>query len=859
LLATRILGERRLLVALALALALATALTLLPLNAGLVVLGLGMQKALQMTWVLQALAILGLLRCPKDPPRWDREQSLCLVPVAAVYLSCLAFRLMSPDDDYWLHMPMQGSMQSGLFPPRNPFFIEIVMNGHYGRNLLMAGAASMLGCFSLMLEITITPLWMAATYVLFWATLRDPEGCAWKSHLGPLLIFFGVNCGLNSGLNSVPINNNPVVHLYLGTLFWLFLRQRSLFDQGLSTWRVGLVWGLVLGGYAIVYETHFGLAVLATASVGLLLKPGVRRMGQLLLPALLAAALATTQGGPLTALVQRKHDASQLTQGMQGHAQVVKLKFPKTEMLEVKLFSEQNRRARISLFYETLAPKAWRSLRSEAGYTPVYSWEFLKLHFLPTYLAPLTGWLLWRQRDPKGLWLWFFGFWAFLVPAVVDFGPIYESEYMRWEFAAALCWSACLGIQATRLKRGKGLLLMAIALCLLPAIPTTLGQWNNFRNWPGPRSWLLWPPTASQWLPLQGDPDFSPTDFQMAMAMRQGARPGERFLCDSTQESQSGLLYKSTLGGLTGVRCVGHSFPLDHEEIGLPPYRFAPAAAGFWSQPAPEGLAQMGIDWLVRRAPEGSAGLPGLGEPQRFSDGVIERQLYDLRSGILPQQHRNYKLSDRVRDEPQLSLAGKQQARGGQVYTLESSRPLNYWTTLISQHDRQLSPRDWLWNAPGQKLRWVAPSAEGTFELQLYGQDEAGIFEVKDLRWPVQVDYRRRMSQIQAHIKPLKIQAAPCQVIGLEAQFDMQGLRDEPNNHWLVALRFSPLQGQRRVDPGHGPRAKLQRLAPDPSGHLVVYGQVPQPAGKYSISLVVSPDSSKSRTWEQVGVVEVVP
>lgn len=848
LLATRVLQVERLLTALALAMALATALTLVPLNFLLVSGVATVQLAVWLTLALQALATLALLKLPARRPGWQAEQTRALLPLALIYLSALAFRLMSPDDDYWIHMPTQGSLQTGLFPPRNPFFVEVVLNGHYGRNLLMAGLGLLLGCYTFWLEIMITPLWMAAIYVLFWDGLYRKDQPEWVNHVPPLMVFFGVNCGLNSGLTSLPINNNPVVHLYLGCLLWLFLCHRRFYDQGLRCWPVGLLWGLVLGSYAILYETHFGLCVLATASVSLLWQFRWQRFFHLLLPASLAAVLAITQGGPLTVLAQGKHDASQLSQGMQGHSQVVKLTFPKKDLFQIKLFSDNNPRNRLSMFYAHFGPASWRQLRPQAGYTPIYHWEFLKLHFLPTYLAPLTLLLLWRQRDLAGLWLWFFAFWAFLVPAVVDFGDIYESEYMRWQFAAALGWSACLALQLGRL-RGVGWLLL---LCFLPAFPTLSSQWAHFRSWPGPRHWLIWPP-ANEWLHLQGDLAFAPKDLEMALSLRTQGRPGERFLCDSNLDSPALIHYESTLAGLSGLRCVGHTFPLDHEEIGLPPYHFGPAALGFWAHHSPWLLQQLGIQWLVRRVPEGSPDLEGFPPPERFSDGTIERQLYHLRE-FLPADPRNY-LRAAARQEAGLTLESPASAQGNQVYQARASHRLPYWTSLVSEHDLQLSPREWLWNPPGETIAWAAPSAEGDYRLQLYGQDASGVFPVKEASLAVKVDVRRRLSQLTGEFRLRQSQALPNQVVCLEALFHPL---EPPPSHGFFALQFDPVDSGTLVDPLQGMHKKLQRL-PFRSGVAIeVHGQAPPVPGRYRCDLVFSPDYTRLRRFP-AGHLEVSP
>lgn len=849
LLAVQGLNQRRWLMRLALGLSLATAFTLLPLNALMRFTQLGLTPSLHLILTGQAILSLLLWRRPRSPGQWDSAQAWALLPTLLIYFSSLAYRLMSTDDDFYVHAPVQGMLSRGMFPPYNPFFIEIPLNGHYGRDLLLGGVAAMLGITVIMVEVLSTALWQAATYALLWGALNHQEKASWKDHLAPLLVFFGVNCGLNSGLNFLPLNNNPIAYMYVATCLWFFLHHRSH-----PTLIVGLLWGFTLGGLAIVYETHFGLAVLATACTSLLLRPSLKFFGQLLVPALLAAALALTQGGPLTHLAQRKKEAPKLSQGMQNQSQVVSLKVPKPELFQIKLYSDNNAQARLSLFYQHFAPASWRKLRPDAGYTPIWKWEFLKLHFLPVYLAPLTGWFLLRRQHPAGLWLWFFGLWAFLTPALVNFGPVYESEYMRWEFAAAMAWAACLGLVCSLSPKPK-LWQLAVALCLLPAVPTASAQIQALATWPGPKIWLLWPPTSAAWLDLQGDPEFRPTDVEMAARLRTLSRPYDRILVDSDQENHKTLVYESTLTGLSGVRCVGHSFPLDEEEIGLPPYRQSPATGGFWHLPNLDSLKQLQVQWVLRRVAPGTPPLEGLPKPLIFTDAVLERQLYDLRD--LKQDTRNYQPGP---SRPiQATVSGPQSARACRVYparlTLTGTPPP--WLALVSPHDQQLDPRNWLWNPPGATLNLMAPTNSLRQDLQLYGQDQTGIFAIGQARLPIQVDYNQRVSQLKPTFSPLAA-ALPNQVIAVDVHFEMGPLQNEPDNRWLVSLEFVPQANQERVDSAQGPRARLQRKAPDSQGNLSVVGQVPAKTGPYQVNLVIEADGKNYLRWS-VGPIEVVP
>jgi hypothetical protein len=119
------------------------------------------------------------------------------------------------------------------------------------------------------------------------------------------------------------------------------------------------------------------------------------------------------------------------------------------------------------------------------------------------------------------------------------------------------------------------------------------------------------------------------------------------------------------------------------------------------------------------------------------------------------------------------------------------------------------------------------------------------------------VDYNQRVSQLKPTFSPLAA-ALPNQVIAVEVHFEMGPLQDEPDNRWLVGLEFVPQANQERVDSAQGPRARLQRKAPDSQGNLSVVGQVPAKTGPYQVNLVIEADGKNYLRWG-VGPIEVVP
>ena len=46
--------------------------------------------------------------------------------------------VLGPEDDYWIHFPLISLLQRGDFPPPHPFFSDLVLHGHFGRDYLVA-------------------------------------------------------------------------------------------------------------------------------------------------------------------------------------------------------------------------------------------------------------------------------------------------------------------------------------------------------------------------------------------------------------------------------------------------------------------------------------------------------------------------------------------------------------------------------------------------------------------------------------------------------------------------------------------------------------------------------------------------
>ncbi len=680
------------------------------------------------------LLLIGFLasRAPAAPPMAKLTPGSVGKILAVLSLVVLFYtnaqQIAFPDDDYWIHAPLQGLMRAGNFPPFNPFFSDIAMNGHYGRNLGIVAFSALSGTDVFMSQHLLTSGVQVCTLWLFFAAFSRSSRCPKIGLLATTFVFFGINVGGRGGLIDTMQNNNAFVHLYLALLLGLMV---DVWQRGSRS--AAVLGGLSLGGYAIVYETHFGLVFLTVASLTPIFwaRKLITRQAALLAFAALALSLplAFTQGGPLTDILSRRQEGRQHTQaenlskGMQNQAQVVKITFPKKELFQILL--ETGEYQRVAHIYTLDTPlRKLHTPTTERGYAYIWSWDVLKLHFLPLYLFPVSLVVLWRRGSLAGHFMGAFGVVSFLTPALVHFGPIYESEYYRWEFAAGLGFTGALGLALGSLARldqvstetpfgwskpyvfvnrsGAVLLLLTFIASLnsvasLSFVTSRLSQ--SIAT--SPLHWAFFPSTQ-RWLTSHQVLDFDDLDMKASKWLAAQVEPGDRLLTNFSQENNFSILFESTLTGLTGARCVGHALPLEDEKIGTTPFRRAPAAVAFWDTYRPDSLAQLQAKWLYYRDDRGRE-LPtvaGAKLVHKEQDGDRLRAIYAVDAKALPD----------IALEPATKATAKAQLgdipeslRGGRLVEL-SLTPEKASRGVLELSTVRRS--DGLVSAPSENLRW---------------------------------------------------------------------------------------------------------------------------------------------------------
>ncbi|MCA9775350.1 MAG: hypothetical protein KC800_01480 [Candidatus Eremiobacteraeota bacterium] len=526
---------------------------------------------------------------------------------------------VGPASDYWIHFPLISLLNRGEFPPPNPFFDNLTLHGHFGRDYLVAiiGWYAGDGIELLKTNWTYYHILSVSAFFLAFGLGRRVAGTA-GGFLMSSFLFFGISVGSRVGMMDTYDNNNLLVYC----LILLFVA----FETTVDNYRAGDVFlGLALGVYGIIYETHLVL-FLMTVWVGPLLwrRPAsgvnIRSWRRPLMLSITAGVLAACLGGPLQDLALR---ATGLREGKVDHAayyqaQRVQLKFPKEHLFQIMVGPETYRR--LSYVYQGQAfeglqqstGNAGMSARSDFHYAFILSPDVLLMHWLALYLGLPAGFWLWRRKCPEGQALWVFGLVAFLVPAVFDFGPVHEREYFRWEFAAGF---GCAGALAATLAilwnaRGRPWRVAVVVLALL----VTLGGERRINRtmieieempahkreravtpwYPSPREWILNSPE------LRMDEDM----LEAALKLRFRSGPHDRMLTDIDVRKHWDIHQEATVVALAGLRSVGHVSPPPWMPDGNAPFFRTAGWNAFWQTGDIRILPFLNSRWLYSADPE---------------------------------------------------------------------------------------------------------------------------------------------------------------------------------------------------------------------------------------------------------------
>lgn len=759
-----------------------------------------------MVFVVAALAVfLVLPRRSHTQPTLPADGRIYLLALACLWVAWWGQGLVH-DDDYLAHGSIQGQLLKGDFPPRNPWFPELTLHGHYARSLLVVLWAKMTGFSLPTAQFLLTNLLQPLLPILgYWAIYRW-KGDRLVSFWGTCFLTLGVRVGDRAGFLDTFQNNNSLAQLFFVLSLYFFCcawRRQS--------WLDACCLGLILGGYAAVYETQFGLACLASLasfSAGLVWHPRRKLLiAQGLLVVVAALSLACTQGGPLTDLAQRRFQSQAKPDdslAYSSQAQHVELKFPKALLGQIRSASTSYASA------EARSPSAWvyRSnlmLDPSDGYQYFWHPNILGLHHFPLLLSPFLLILALKRRDALSLWLVSFGICGFFVPAVVDFGPVFESEWFRWQYCAGLPLAGAMGIWAApwikaALSKCNWTSLLVVLLLLFCSsnvwkISLHLAHLAQVR-------WSLGQSIyAGGYDYLTSQPQFfcRPADYEALSHLNRQSRRGQRVLINFPEEHWPNINFAATMSSLTGLYPSGNRKPFESDLIGQWPFRLRADARAFWQSGDLRLLEMRPVDWIYWRPdPEFATTIA----PQAIS-GVAWRRFEDRWLGQvqIPWTPRNWQtIVEPLAVEAQIE--GPAHARGGSCYPAVLRLINNARVPLAREQGRILlmvgeDPEDWLLVPleqdlqPGQRARQefilAVPHQDKTYSCRAAWVGSEGRHPLLG-ETPIRVDFTKSLCEMelisQEHVGP----AQAGSWLHLRSRWECPQLEDETQLQVRVGL-----------------------------------------------------------------------
>lgn len=607
LLAARVLKERQWQLRLPVAYALALTLFLFSVNALFHFLSL--RVSVYTTVALMAAGSLGLLRLPsiRSSPLvlGKLEASIVIVLAMTAAFRALFFQMMWVDDDLFPHGPLMALYLRDIFPPRNPLHPELLMLGHYGRDLTISALSVLLRERFFLVQYLVTALNQGAIVLLIYFMSRRFLGSVRQALLTMLLAFLG-----GWALMEVFGNNNSFVYLFLflnSYLCWLALIRRDVASKAIAA--------VSLATYSIVYETHYGilLIVFSLFPIFLMVRRRRWRPRYVEIPAIVCGvslAIALVHGGTLTDVGRRLlfspsyHASAVKTQSY--FTQEVHLRFPK--------------------------PHFMITAADGANY-PVVSVRLLREAGTFVLFVPLVTAMMIYWRRYWGVWIATMGLVAVLVPATVDFGAQNVESYRFLFFggvAAAMACGVAVGMWLDWIApRGplplwaKVVVLIFLAVSCGTAVRRTADNFWDVMLRPREYYWR-----AEDWA-CRGAYSArmcDPADARAVMRLRPLVKGGESLMLNTTDVPELSFHTDAMLAALSGtfvsgrgVRVSstgGYTMGMTFEE----PVGFR--AMAFWNTGDVTLLDDLGTDYL-------------LVDPAKLKPPVYERLAHEGRLKLL--------------------------------------------------------------------------------------------------------------------------------------------------------------------------------------------------------------------------------
>ena len=435
-------------------------------------------------WLCFGLGLLAMILCgillkvhPSEEVTSEETElppfsRLHLAIILSVLIGCIFYahanQLIEVSSDFWYNYPVSRILAKGGLPARHPFFPWISLDGHFHRQLLTA-VLSVAECYDTLRTSWISGLFLLISSVGLWAlAIRYISNSARAGVLGVLLLFFGINVGGQVGLMDAPNNGDLLIFSLLGVVLVLLV---DIIYKARKHWPITvpklLLTTLIAGAYGFICETYL-IVTLICFGVGCLITCRRRSstVSTLLISALIcilgSLALDGLNDGFVNQIIVRgwhrfapvssndRTDTGTNTASIQPNSTTLAetlhrtsatpaeplLRFPKHPFLSIRLGADPYRRFSNAL--NTALFRSYQPPLDNGGYSSIFSYKVLILHWLPTWLLPLTIlWALYRH-NLCGFMFGLVGIIAYFTPALIDFGPVREADYFRWEFLAGL-------------------------------------------------------------------------------------------------------------------------------------------------------------------------------------------------------------------------------------------------------------------------------------------------------------------------------------------------------------------------------------------------------------------------------------
>lgn len=706
------------------------------------------------------------------PTPFTRGQKLLLlVTISAALFYVHAVQLLAFAPDFWSLYPISRSLIKSGLPVVHPFFPWISLNGHFSKQLLIATLAGAVG------QDTIRATWICEIFLLIsaimlWAlVIRKISHSARAGAWGAFFLFFCVNVGGKAGLMDAFDNGDLLVFTILGLLLGLFV---DIIYKAREHWPLHwpkIILTTVLAGlYGFICESYLALVLACFAAGSLIVCRRRTSIAKTLLSitalSILGSLLISVCGGGVLGSLARQSARQIMAIPYQNKAlkaptsSYTSVSFPKRHLLAIRLGADPYQRFSGAL--NTALFRHYKPLLDDGGYSSIFGLKVLILHWLPTWLAPLTlAWAI-RRRSMCGYMFGLLGLIAYFTPALVDFGPIQEAEYFRWEFAAGVGFAGLMAlvvadlIDHATMQKSLGWRRVAYSALFIFIAANFVGAQRLLNNVvieaqksSQAAAKVLWPwyPNTYRWLLSCKELQLNQRDLDLALWLWQ--QPSTKnIVWREHAHTPEQFLKCAVINGLSGTLSCEHALPPHWQPMGTAPYLPNSSTVIFQKQPSLPLISGLGANWLVSKRELPKEELLNFSQ-HTSSDSIIKPTANFVRTFGDKRKYWLYKLENSLpltkeivpqeasESSAKITISGLPKASAwmyGQAYPvrLQLSRPLKGWLRAYFQPQTDRQAPNNLANLPltfwieGQssKIMLCPPLNEGHYQLSwIYSQD----------------------------------------------------------------------------------------------------------------------------------------